>query len=317
MRACHPRLTVSRRGWILFTALALIWGVPYFFISIAERGGLPALDLAWLRIVLAAVILIAVAARRGTLGQLRGHMAWVLAYAVAEIAVPFSLIALGEKAVASSLAAIIIAAVPLIVALIALRIDPEERPTPRRALGLLVGFSGVVALVGIDVAGSGRELLASLGLLLAAVGYAAGPMLIKHRLGGLDASAAMGASLGIAAVVLLIPAILALPTRTPSLGAFGACAVLGLLCTALAFLLLPGLVVEAGPSRASVITYLNPIVAVILGVSLLGEHLGAGAVLGLMLILAGSWLSTGRADPADPAPSPVEEALVEPAAAPR
>jgi drug/metabolite transporter (DMT)-like permease len=298
---------VSRRGWILFTALSVIWGVPYFFIRIADRGGMPPLDLAWVRIALAAAILLVHAGRRGTLGELRGRLRWIGAYAVAEIAIPFSLIATAERDVTSSLAAIVIAAVPLMVALIALRIDPEERPTPRRAVGLLLGFGGVVALVGIDVAGRGNALLATLGLLIAAAGYAIGPMLIKHRLGGIDAAAAMGASLAIAALALTIPALLTLPARAPSAGAFASVAVLGVLCTAIAFLLLPGLVVEAGPTRASVITYVNPIVAVVLGVGLLGEHLGTGALFGLGLILAGSWLSTHRHGPLPPPQTPVAD----------
>ncbi|HET9074514.1 MAG TPA: EamA family transporter [Solirubrobacteraceae bacterium] len=296
---------MTRRGWILFSALSVIWGVPYFFIRVADRGGMPPLDLAWLRIVLAALILLGLAGRRGTLGQLRGRLGWVGVYAVVEIAIPFSLIAVGERHVASSLAAIVIAAVPLIVAVLALGIDAEERPTPRRSAGLLVGFAGVVALVGLDVSAHGQA-LATVGLLVSAVGYALGPLLIKHRLGGLDAAAAMGAALALAALALTVPALLAFPARAPSANAFAAVAVLGVICTAVAFLLLPGLVGEAGPARASVITYVNPIVAVLLGVTLLGERLGAGALVGLGLILSGSWLATGpgRGAPAiEPAPA--------------
>ena len=198
---------------------------------------------------------------------------------------------------ASSLAAIVIAAVPLIGALLALRFDHSERPTPLRALGLLIGFAGVIALVGIDVAGRPDELLGTGAILLAAVGYSIGPMIIKHRLAGLDPRAAIGVSLAIASLLLAPGAALDLPAGRPSAGAVASVVVLGLVCTAAAFVIFTVLIREAGTSRATVITYINPVVAVALGVTLLGEQPGAGAVAGLLLILAGSWLSTGGRPP--------------------
>ena len=284
---------MSRRGWIAFAALSVIWGVPYLFIRIAVRGGVPPLVLAWGRVTLAAVILLALAAQAGTLASLRGRWRAVIGLALAEIVFPFSLIAVGEQHVSSSLTAIEIATVPLILAVLAMRYDRSERPTASRAVGLAVGFAGVVALVGIDVAGRGSELVGSAGILVAAVGYAIGPMIIKHRLARLDARATMGASLAVAAVILTPLAALTWPAHVPTAGALASIAVLGVLCTAITLLILPILIAEAGPGRATVITYINPLVAVILGVTLLGEQPGAGAVAGLLLILAGSWLSTG------------------------
>jgi drug/metabolite transporter (DMT)-like permease len=283
---------VTRRAWLAFAAMSVLWGVSYLLIKIAVRGGLPAPDVAWLRVAIAAVLLMALAWRAGTLASLRGRGRWLLAYAVAEISIPFPLIAAGEVHVASSLAAIIIAAVPLIGAVLALRFDHSERPTPIRALGLAIGFSGVIALVGIDVAGNGSELLGTLAILVAAVGYAIGPMLVKHRLGGLDPRALMGASLSLAAVILAPFAIVDTPSGTPSGGAWAAVATLGLLCTAVAFVVFTLLIREAGTSRATVITYVNPVIALALGVALESERPGAGAIVGLVLILAGSWLST-------------------------
>jgi drug/metabolite transporter (DMT)-like permease len=173
---------MTRRARAAFAAMSVLWGVSYLLIRISVRGGLPAPDVAWLRVTLAAVLLMALAWRAGTLPALRGRWRWLLAYAVAEISIPFPLIAAGEVHVASSLAAIIIAAVPLIGAVLALRFDHAERPTPLRALGLVIGFSGVITLVGVDVAGNGPELLGAGAILVAAVGYAIGPMLVKHRL---------------------------------------------------------------------------------------------------------------------------------------
>jgi drug/metabolite transporter (DMT)-like permease len=158
---------------------------------------------------------------------------------------------------------------------------------------LLVGFTGVIALVGIDVAGSGAELFGALAIFVAAIGYAIGPMVVKLGMQGLDSRATMGAALLIATVILAPFAAVDTPSRTPTVGAIAAVVTLGVLCTAVAFVVYALLIREAGTGRATVITYVNPLVAVVLGVTLLGERPGPGALAGLLLILAGSWLSTG------------------------
>jgi drug/metabolite transporter (DMT)-like permease len=289
---------VTRRAWLAFGAISVIWGIPYLLIRIAVRHGMTPAFLAWGRVALAAVVLLALAWRAGTLPSLRGQWRVLLVYAVVEICIPFPMIAAGETRISSSLAAILISSVPLIVALLALRFDHSERPTPVRAFGLLLGFSGVVALMGIDVAGKGGELLGAGAILLAAVGYAIGPMLIKLRMTRLDPRATMGASLAIAAVLLAPAAALDHPQAVPSTGAIACVIALGLVCTAAAFVIFTILITEAGTSRATVITYVNPVIAVGLGVALLGERPGTGAIAGLLLILAGSWLATdGRLPP--------------------
>jgi drug/metabolite transporter (DMT)-like permease len=284
---------MTRRAWIAFAAISLIWGVPYLFIRIAVRHGVPPFALAWGRIALGAIVLLALAYHAGTLGTLRGRWRWLAAYALAEVTIPFPAIAFGETRISSSLAAIIIAAVPLMMALLALRFDHSEKPTKIRFIGLLIGFAGVIVLVGVDVAGSARALVGTGAVLVAALGYAIGPMLIKHRLENIDARAMMGASLAIAAVILTPAAIIDAPKRVPPAGAIASVVVLGVLCTAAGLVILAVLVREAGPGRALVITYINPVIAVALGVALLNERPGAGAVAGLLLILAGSYLSTG------------------------
>jgi drug/metabolite transporter (DMT)-like permease len=287
---------MNGRGWAAFAAMSLIWGVPYLFIKVAVDDGVSPSFLSFARVAIAAVVLLALAGR--TVRSVRGHWPWVAAYAVAEIALPFPLIAAGEQRVSSSLAAILIACVPLLVAVLAIRFDAAERATGVRLLGLLIGLGGVVALVGIDVAGKPRELVGTGLIVLAAAGYAVGPMILKRKLGGLDPRASMGGALLIAAVLLAIPAAVSAPTAMPSGDALLAIVVLGLVCTALAFVVFNFLILEVGPGRALVITYINPVVAVALGVAILDEHPGAGAVAGLLLILAGSWLSTdGRLPP--------------------
>ena len=284
---------MTRRAWLAFAAISLIWGMSYLFIRVAVRHGFTPVSLAWGRVTLASVVLLALAWRAGTLSQLKGRWRWLSFYALVETTLPFPLIAFGEQHVASSLAAIVIASVPLIGTVLALRFDHSERPTPIRFLGLVIGFGGVIALVGIDVAGNSGELLGTAAILGAAVGYAIGPMVIKHRFVGLDSRAIMGASLGVCSVFLLPATILDPPSRVPTTGAILSVIVLGLLCTAAAFVIFTILIREAGTQRSMVITYVNPVVAVVLGVTLLGESPGAGAIAGLLLILAGSYLSTG------------------------
>ena len=291
---------MSPRAWAAFAAMSVLWGGSYLLIEIAERDGLPALWVAWVRIGTGALALLILAARAGTLPALRGRGRWLLAYAVSELVIPFPMIALGETHVASSLTAIIIATVPLFGALLALRFDHEERPTPIRALGLGLGFVGVVALVGLDVAGHGAELLGVGAILLAAVGYAIAPLILKHRLAGLDPRAMMAACLTMATIVITPAALLDLPARGLAgvgSGAIAAVLTLGLVCTAAALVIFAVLIREAGPARATVITYVNPLVALALGVWLESERPGAGALLGLVLILLGSGLATTGALP--------------------
>jgi drug/metabolite transporter (DMT)-like permease len=278
--------------------MSTLWGIPYLFIKLAVDNGLSPALVAWGRVVLGAMVLIPLAARAGTLGTIRGRWRWLILFALFEISIPFPLIAAGERHVDSSIAAIIIAAAPLIVALLAIRFDASERVRGIRLLGLVIGFGGVVALVGIDIAGEPDELLGAAAILVAATGYAAGPMVLKRHLADLDPRATMGASLAVAALVLTPLAAVTAPSAAPSQTAVVSVIVLGLFCTAAAFVIYGGLIAEIGPGRALVITYVAPVVALALGIVVLGEHPGAGAVVGLLLILAGSWLSTdGRLPP--------------------
>jgi drug/metabolite transporter (DMT)-like permease len=237
---------MTPRGWAAFAACSLIWGIPYLFIKIAVDDGVPPVFVAWSRMVLGAVVLGTLAARSGVLGQVRGRWRWIAVYAVVELAIPFPLIAIGEQHVSSSLAAILIATVPLFVALLALRFDHEERADVRRMTGLVVGLGGVVVLMGVDVAGRTDELLGALAVLLAAFGYAAGPMLLKRKLDGIDARALMCASLVVAAGALTPFVMAAPPTEVPSADGLVSLVVLGVVCTALALVVFAVLIREVG-----------------------------------------------------------------------
>jgi drug/metabolite transporter (DMT)-like permease len=283
--------------------MSVLWGGSYLLIEIAERGGMPAIWVAWLRIGIGAVALLVLAARAGTLPSLRGRGRWLLAYAIGELAIPWPLITASETRIPSSLTAIIIATVPLFAVLLALRFERGDRPTPARALGLGLGFVGVVALVGLDLAGSSSELVGAGAVLLAALCYAIATFVFNRKLGDLDPRATMAASLTIAAIVLTPIAAVQTPSRVPSAGAIISVVVLGLVCTAAALVIFAVLIREAGPSRATVFTYVNPLVALVLGVTLEGELAGGNllqTIGGLLLILAGSWLATAGGLPRGP-----------------
>jgi drug/metabolite transporter (DMT)-like permease len=283
---------MSARAWLLFAAVSLVWGIPYLLIKVAIEGGMPPVSIASLRVALAAVVLLVLARRGGSLGSLRGRWRWLAIFGVVEIAVPFPMISAGETKIESSTAAIVIATAPLVAALLALRFEPEERLTGVRLLGLLVGLVGVAALVGVHVQAGGGELLGVAAVFVAANCYAVGAMILKRHLGDLDPVATMGASLALAAVLLAPPVAIGMPGASPSGGALAAVVVLGLVCTAAALVLMAMLVEEAGPGRALVVTYVNPVVAVVLGIVFLGENPGTGAFAGLLLVLVGSWIST-------------------------
>ena len=284
---------MSARAWTSFAIVSVLWGVPYLFISIAVDHGISPGFLAFSRVLLGALVLLPIAWRAGLLGSLREHRRWIVVYAIAEIAIPFPLIAFGEEHVSSSVAAILIAATPLIFAALARTFDHSERVAGRRLAGLVTGFAGVVALVGVDIAGDADEVIGTIAILVAAVGYAVGPMTLQAKLSEVDPRAVMAAALAVAAVVLLPLAALAPPDAALQSEAVASILVLGIFCTAAAFVLFGALVIDVGAGRALVITYIAPVVALIAGVIVLDESPGLGTIIGLPLILGGSYLATG------------------------
>ncbi|HEV2443728.1 MAG TPA: DMT family transporter [Steroidobacteraceae bacterium] len=288
---------MSARAWLAFLALGIIWGLPYLFIKIAVQEISP-FDVAWGRITLAALILLPIAWHRGALRALSTHKVAVLVFALVEFTIPFSLISLGERWIPSSVTAILIATVPLIDALIARFFGVRERIGAWRIIGLAVGFGGVVALVGFGGL-SGPLAWAGVGCMtIATVGYAMGALTIERHLHDVDSIGPVAGSLLISSLLLLVPAMLSLPKRMPSALALWSVAILGLVCTAIAMLLMFYLVKNAGASRASIITYINPAVATLLGMVLLDEHLRVWGLVGFGLILLGSWLATRGSAPA-------------------
>ena len=299
---------MSRRGWALFVAMCVIWGIPYLLIRVAIRDFAPG-TLVFFRTVLPAVILLPLAFRRGIVRDLLPHWRILVAFTVVEIAGPWWLLGAAEQRLTSSMAGLLVAGVPLIgvvVVLLAGGRAAEDRIDGRRLVGLLVGFAGVVALVGIEVRGS--DLIAVAQVALVAVGYAVGPLIIARRLSHVPSLGVIAVSLTLTAVGYAPFALTHLPASV-SLASAASVVVLALVCTAVAFLLFFALIAEVGPARATVITYVNPAIAVLLGVLLLDEPFSAGIAVGFPLILLGSFLATARSAGAPVADRP-DEVLV-------
>jgi drug/metabolite transporter (DMT)-like permease len=279
------------RVWAAFLALCLIWGTPYFFIKTAVHEISP-IWVAWGRLIFGTIVLLPIAWHRGAFRNLSKHRGAIVAFALVELVGPFYLIALGEQWVSSSLAGILLAAVPLVVVMISPFMGIHERVSPRRLIGMAVGLGGVVALLGIDSLHGMHQWLGAASILLATVGYAMGPLIVQRRLSDVDSLGVVAASVAIGAAVLTVPALFSAPPMIPSTHTIASVIILGVICTALGLLLFVYVISHAGASRATIVTYVNPAVAVLLGVFLLGEHFGVGAAVGLVLILIGSWLAT-------------------------
>jgi drug/metabolite transporter (DMT)-like permease len=282
---------MTRRAWVLFATVSLLWGVPYLFIKVAVAE-VPPVTVVFVRVALAAALLAPVAARRGALRGLRGRLPPLVVLSLTEITVPFLLISMGEQRITSSLAGLLIAAMPLFVALLALRFDAAERVSGSRLLGLLLGLGGVALLLSVDLGGDLEQLIGGAMVLLATLCYASSTLLVKRAFSDVPMLGVVTVATAVSSLLLAPFALALTPARLPSLNVALALVALGVLCTAAGLLSYFALIVEAGPSRASVITYMNPAVAVALGVAILDEPLTGGILAGFVLIIAGSWLST-------------------------
>jgi drug/metabolite transporter (DMT)-like permease len=272
---------MNTRSWLAFAALGLIWGLPYFLIKVVVQEVAPFV-LAWARLTIAALILLPIAWRRGALRGLMAHSGALLAFAVLEFVIPFSAISFGERWISSSTTAILIATVPIAVVLLSRFFALHEPLGVRRLMGLLIGFAGVIALVGFGPI-TGLRGWAGVGcMLLATLGYALGPLIIQRYLQGMRPIGPMAVSIAMAALLLLPAALATWPAALPSPA----------VCWSLAMLLMFYLINAAGAARASLITYVNPAVAALLGVGILHERLGLGGLMAFVLILLGTWQAT-------------------------
>lgn len=291
---------VSRRGWLLFAAMAVIWGIPYLLIKVAV-GELSPVVVVFLRCAVGAVLLVPWTLARRQLPLLLRHWRWLMVFTVLEMTGPWLLLSVAEQSLSSSLTGLLVAAVPFVAALTARWAGADDRLSPARIGGMLLGVAGIVVLLGLDVAGA--QLTAVVAVALVVLGYATAPMIISAKLPEVPGVAASGFALVVTAVVYA-------PFAVPRLAQVGAAsgsalvsvAALGVVCTAVALALFFALIREAGPQRALVITFVNPAVAVLLGVLLLHEPFTLGLAVGVPLILAGCVLATRRSAAAGSTP---------------
>ncbi|AZI59090.1 EamA family transporter [Nakamurella antarctica] len=281
---------MSRRGWMLFLALCVIWGIPYLLIKVAVADINPLL-VAFCRVLIGGLILLPIALKQRALGPVLKRWPLLLLYTVIEICIPWFFLGLAETKLNSSTAGLLIAVVPLIASVI-LWATGQDKFSRIRVIGLILGFAGVAALVGLDIRLD--NLLAVGAVAITAIGYAVGPIIISRKFTDLPASGVITASLLLAAVIYAPFVTFVWPTQAVSAQSLWAVIALGVLCTATAFTLFFALIGEAGPARASVITYVNPAVAIILGVLLLSEPFTIGTAIGFPLVILGSVLATSR-----------------------
>jgi drug/metabolite transporter (DMT)-like permease len=282
-----------RRPSVLLIALALIWGSSFMFIKVADRSLAPS-TLIMGRIGLAALVLALAVPRlvggRETLAALRGAWRPIVAVGLVNTAVPFWLLSWGETRIDSGLASIIQASVPIFNALIAFGFFHEQRIGGRRLLGVLIGFVGVALLVGAQ---PHAKVLGALAVVGMAVCYGAGGLMARRFLVGTQPFVVALGTTVTAAVVALPAGIAQAPGHVPAAKAIASVAVLGVVCTALAYLLNFTIIATAGAAYSALVTYLIPPIALFYGAVFLGEGVGPAALGGLLLILGGVALGTG------------------------
>jgi drug/metabolite transporter (DMT)-like permease len=279
---------MTRRGWALFVTVGVLWGLPYLLIRVSMREVTPAF-LVFVRTGGGALLLAPFAVRQGAIAALLARWKPLVALTLVELAVPWFFLFNAEKKISSSMAGLLVAAVPIAGAVIA-RVTGTDRLDGRRAAGLVLGVAGVAALVGFDVRGS--DLLAASSLLLVIVGYALGPWILHRYLSDLPGPTVITAALALCAVIYAPVAFVQRPQHALSASVLASMTGLTVVCTAVTFVAFFALIGEVGPMRSTVVTYVNPAVAVLLGVTVLGEPFGVVTAVGFVLVLAGSFLAT-------------------------
>ena len=284
---------MTKSGWGTFAVLGFLWGTPYLFLKVAVEEMSPS-SIVFLRVLIGAIVLLPIALKRKTFYIARQYWPLLLLYTVTELIGPWYLITNAEQKITSGLTGLLVATVPIWAAILASIFGDHTVWHKSRLFGLIIGFIGVVAVVGIESL-SGRQDMISIGMVLvAAMGYAYAINMVNRRIPQVPGLALNTWAMIITSFVYLPFAIISWPKETPSIEAIGSVLGLGILCTAVAFILFFKLVAEVGPPRASLITYLNTAVAVVLGVILLGEPLTLGIALGLPLVLIGSYFASRK-----------------------
>ena len=288
---------MSPRQLATLLGLAAVWGSSFMFIKVGVRELEPA-TLVAARIALAAVVLVPIVVvsvgAQETAGHLRAAATPLVVVGLVNSAIPFWLLSWGETRVDSGLAAILQASAPIFTALLALGFVRAERVSGARLVGLVVGFVGVALLVGVQPAGA---VLGALAVLGAGFCYALAALYSVRLAGVPPLVTALGTML--AASLATVPVgLVQLPAESPGWKVWASVAVLGVVGTAIAYMLYFALLRSAGASRSILVTYLVPPMALAYGALLLDEPVGTAAIVGLGLVLAGVALGTGSVAPA-------------------
>jgi len=281
---------VTREGWILFALMGVIWGLPYLFIKVAVEYLSPPV-VVFGRTSIAAVPLLVFALRTGAVRPALAHWRPILAFAALEMAVPWLLLTSAEQHLPSGLTGLLIACVPIVGAVVAYLLGDRSALQPVRVAGIALGLAGVALLVATDLSGE-APLWSVVEVLLVCVGYATAPFIANRRLSGVPDVGVVALSLTVVAIVYAPFAWLARPADPPPAQAWGAVLALAFVCTAVAFLVFFRLIAAVGPARATLITFINPAVAVVVGALVLDEQITVATVGGFGLVLAGCWLAT-------------------------
>lgn len=291
---------MTKRGWVLFSAMAFIWGVPYFLIRVAVKQLEPSV-VVFARTSLAAVVLLLLAGRAGAIRSALRRWRPVLLFAIIEMAIPWILLATAEKKLASGLTALIISSVPIVGTMAAFALGDRHALRLVRLVGIALGLGGVALIVGRDLGSEhAPPWLSVVEVLVVVVCYATAPFLADRRLADVPSLGVIAVSLSIVTLIYAPIAATALPATAPSINAVLAVLGLAFICTALAFIVFFALINEAGPARAGLITFVNPVVAIALGAIFLDELVTAATVIGFVLVIAGCWLATRPPTAIDP-----------------
>jgi drug/metabolite transporter (DMT)-like permease len=288
---------MSRRALLMFLIAGTAWGMPYLFIKVAVED-FSTWTIVFVRVVIGAAVLIPIAIKRNVLKPALKAWPWVLAYAVLEMVVPWFLITEAERVINSGLAGLLVATVPFFGLLIGLLYQKDKTLMhPKTLLGLVVGFGGVILLVGIDALSGNTSLPHVFMIIAAAALYAIAPVVVSTKIPNVSAFAVNGLAMAIVAVVYAIPAAFSLPKEIaaePQIESWFALLALGVICSAIAFVAFFALMKEIGNSRATLVTYMNMAVAVLLGILILAEPITAGILIGFPLVLIGSYFASRR-----------------------
>lgn len=289
---------MSRRGWFLFVLTGLLWGVPYLFIKVAvdPNNGFSPAAVVCLRTAIGAAILIPWAIHQKSLGSALRGIKYVAPYALLEMIGPWILIGTAEQKISSGLAGLLVASVPIWATIFASLKGDKTVWHHKRLFGIILGFIGLVAVVGIESITGSADPLSIAMVLVASIGYSYAVMMVQSGLPGVSGIAINAVAMALTALFYLPFTIAQWPTHHISTNAISAIIGLGVLSTGAAFAIFFTLTAIIGVARASLVTYLNTAFAVVLGVIILGEPLTIGIILGLPLVLIGSYFASRKSE---------------------